>query len=191
MPIATAEAAPPIRYVIPATYWGPPEVDVATILRQIQMWATISPMPSGNCTGESIRLPRPMVAGWLPAIELRIRGSIVPDGRDSENDGRWVAHDIAEAAVAFFEATSDLLPGEPFIYSSHSGDLVGEFEVGHGSMTIIVSRNFAIVFAAVEGTWTEETISLDAATLDGFRPELQRLTEKVRTGRHAALESTN
>jgi hypothetical protein len=127
----------------------------------------------------------------LSTIEQRIFGSIVPNGRHLENDGRWLQEDIADAGVEFFQWASHLLPGEPFIYSSRKGDLVAEFEARHGRMTTIISQTFVMVFAVVDGIPTEKRVPLSAKGLGALRPELKRLTEMLRTGRYAALDTTN
>ena len=51
--------------------------------------------------------------------------------------------------MRLFEAASDVLPGEPYIYSSVDGDLVAEFKDSYGRLTTIIGPTFTIGFAVV------------------------------------------
>src|SRR5258707_325256 len=82
-----------------------------------------------------IYTPTPIGPHWLASTRKRIRTSIMPNYQAGANDGRWLSQEVADAADAFFRETADLLPGEPFIYSSRLGDLVAEFKAEHGTMT--------------------------------------------------------
>ena len=79
-----------------------------------------------------IQAPSRISSQWLGAVLERVQNSIVPKDRESENDGRWLTEEVAASASAFFEMTSDMLPSEPYIYSSQNGDLVAEFDAHHG-----------------------------------------------------------
>ena len=61
---------------------------------------------------------------WLPTLEDRIRRSILPDEYEGEPSTEWLSAEAASAAIAFFRNGADLLPGEPYIYATKSGDLV-------------------------------------------------------------------
>jgi len=191
MSTATAEATASIYYFIP-TYWRPPARDASVIERYMRRLANSRPaLLSDNKPEAQIRMQRPLAARWLSAIEQRICGSIMPNGRESENDGRWLQRAIADVGVEFFQSTSDLLPGEPYVYSSQKGDLVAEFEAPHGTMTSIISQTFVLVFAVIDGTSIEKRVPLSTNGLGALRSELKGLTEMLRTGRYAAVETTN
>lgn len=130
--------------------------------------------------------PTPIPADWLTAVERRIWNSINPHDVDSVNDGRWLRATIATGAMSLFQRTSDVLPGEPFIYSSRKGDLVAEFSVAHGTMTNIVSQTTVTVFAVVDGVSVEKW--LDLGSTNTLREELRELTKMLHTGWHGAKE---
>lgn len=191
MSTATAEGTASIYYFAP-TYWRLPARDASVIEGHMRRLASSRPLLLSDSKPEAqIRSPRPMTARWLSSIERRICGSIMPNGPESVNGGQWLKRDIADAGVEFFQLTSDLLPGEPYIYSSHKGDLVAEFEAPHGTMTSVISQTFVLVFAIIDGTSIERGAPLSLNGLGALRPELKRLTEMLRTGRYAALDTTN
>jgi hypothetical protein len=97
-----------------------------------------------------------------------------------------MSQDIADAASDFFQETADLLPGEPFVYSSQGGDLVAEFKAKHGTMTSIVSSTFVLLFAVVDGVPVERKLFNGS----DMREEVQRLTGLLYTGQHGTVEST-
>jgi hypothetical protein len=130
--------------------------------------------------------PIPVKPEWLASTQRSIRSSIVPYGRDAMNDGRWLRQHIADAASSFFQETADLLPGEPYVYSSQGGDLVAEFKAKHGTLTSIVSSTFVLLFAVVDGVPVERKLFNGS----DVRAEVQRLTGLLYTGQHGALEST-
>ncbi len=101
-----------------------------------------------------------------------------------------MTEDIATSASAFFEMTSDVLPSEPYIYSSQNGDLVAEFDASHGTMTGIIAKNLVVLFAVVDGVPIERRVVLGSDSPRPLRRELQYLTEMLRTGQHAAVETT-
>ena len=76
--------------------------------------------------------------GWLPVVGSRIRNSLAPVGTEPSEE--WLDNSSANAALQFFNTTADLLPGEPYIYATHSGDLVAEFEAETANLTAVISR---------------------------------------------------
>jgi hypothetical protein len=88
-------------------------------------------------------IPRPPPAPWLADVQRRLNGSIGVRGSDALQDGTGLRREIVSVANTFFEATSDLLPAEPYLYSSQIGDLVAEFSAPLGRMTMIISTDFA------------------------------------------------
>ena len=130
--------------------------------------------------------PNRLAADWLGAVQDRIHQSIVPRGK--ENDGRWLSEEIAAAGSVFFELTSDILPGEPYLYSSKRGDLVAEFETEHGVMTGIITQEVAVLFAVVDGIPVEGKLALDAPR-DSARQELRKFTGMLHKQQHGSLET--
>ena len=135
---------------------------------------------------ETLQSATLLPAAWLTTVQDRIRRSIIPHGR--ENDGRYLDKEIVSTAVTFFEQTSDLLPSEPHIYSSNRGDLVAEFRGLDGSMTGIISKNFAMLFAVAKGDAIQETMTLGKSRR-ATRNDLQLFTEKVRARLHGSVET--
>jgi hypothetical protein len=87
------------------------------------------------------------VAAWLPAVERRIRDSIKPHGYENLGSTEWLGEDVGQAAIRFFQNAADILPGEPFIYASHTGALVAEFKNPRGALTTLISPDSVILFA--------------------------------------------
>jgi hypothetical protein len=83
---------------------------------------------------------------WLAIVEERIRASIRPDEQEGEESTEWLNRYAADAAISFFRNVVDLLPTEPHIAATRSGDLVAEFETPACSMTSVVSDNETILF---------------------------------------------
>jgi hypothetical protein len=130
--------------------------------------------------------PTPLEPSWLENIQRYIDESVIPDTCRAENDGRWLNQEIAIAARDFFQKTAELLPGEPFIYSSKSGDLVAEFKDKHGTMTTIVSSTFVLLFAVIDGVPVERRI----VEPGDWREDVQLLTGQLRTGQNGAVEAS-
>ena len=190
---ATAEYAASFGIMIPY-YKSSPEYDARVIERYVRLLKKRAPafeptMLSDTRPEASIQSPSRIMPQWLATVQDRIYRSIVPRGREFENDGRWLRHGVAEMASGFFQAAADLLPGEPHIYGSQMGDLVAEFEAAHGTMTGIVTPTSVILYAVVDGTPSEMTLTLEtnAATL---RRGVQRLIERSHPGQHG-LEAAN
>jgi hypothetical protein len=131
-----------------------------------------------------IRGPSTGPASWLASVERRIRNSIVPEGREAQNDGRWLTYDIANAATVFFQTASDVLPSEPYIYSSLAGELVAEFKAEHGTMTSLISKTQLISLAVVDGLPIETRIDLGVLSSSTIRKELNSIMIMLRTGKN-------
>jgi len=135
--------------------------------------------------GSLVYGPCPIQPKWLANTQQYIRGSIVPNAQ-LINDGRWLGQDTADAAADFFQKTADLLPGEPFVYSSQKGDVVAEFKGERGAMTAVVSPAFVLLFAVIDGMVVESRV-LEG---DDLRSEVQRLTGMLHSGQHVAMDAT-
>jgi hypothetical protein len=103
-------------------------------------------------------------------------------------NGRWLPQATAIAALKFFEAASDLLPGEPYIYGSPLGDLIAEFEGEKGTLTSVIGPNITLLFAIIGGIPIKRTVSPEGGERE-LRSELRELAESLRTGKHGALET--
>lgn len=132
-----------------------------------------------------IYVPNPIKPQWFTNVLRRVRASVKPNYRSEMHSGQWLSQEVADAASTFFQKTADLLPGEPFIYSSRLGDLVAEFKGEHGTMTSIVSPTFALLFAVIGG------VSFERRVLDGgdVREAVRELSEMLRMGEHGALDT--
>jgi hypothetical protein len=89
---------------------------------------------------------------WLPIIEQRINDSVLPVEYEANRQiacqsGEWLEEDVARSAIDFFFKIGDLLPNEPYIYSSKSGQLVAEFEKGAFPITAVVSPDLHTLMA--------------------------------------------
>lgn len=191
---ATAEHAASFGIMTP--YYRPtPEHDARVIERYIRYITTVTPAPEQSMLSDtrpesSIQSPSRIAPQWLTAVQDRIYSSIVPKGREMENDGRWLRRGVAEVASRFFQVTADLLPGEPHIYGSQVGDLVAEFDAAPGSMTAIVTPAVVILFAVADGVPFEKRLVLGSESSSRLRLELKEFVERLHTGQHG-LETTN
>jgi hypothetical protein len=132
-------------------------------------------------------LPRPPGASWFRKVEKRIANSSATSP-DSLRSGRWLPQATAIAAIKFFEVTSDLLPGEPYIYGSPAGDLVAEFDGEKGTLTGVIGPGLTLLYAFVGGIPIKRTISPESGDGD-LRSEMKELAELLRTGKHGALDT--
>lgn len=143
-------------------------------------------IPGLSDFGAQVAGPVPVAAFWLPDVSRRIRDSVVPDGRQSENEGQWLAPEIAVAATAFFQLTSDVLPSEPHIYSSLGGDLVAEFTGPHGVMNAVISPTRFVALVVVGNKPAEKRINWNSIKVDTLRKELQEITLMLRDGEYGS-----
>jgi hypothetical protein len=109
-----------------------------------------SPLPEVVATG-GLRIKTytpvlPAANGWLSIVEQRIRASTRPDEIDGEDSTEWLNSHAAEEAISFFQRVADLLPTEPHISATRTGDLVAEFEAPTCSVTSVVSDRETILF---------------------------------------------
>jgi hypothetical protein len=127
--------------------------------------------------------------GWLVVLEARIRDSVLPDEYEGEPSTEWLTEGAANAAIAFFRASADLLPVEPSIYATKSGDLVAEFETPAGSMTSVVSDKETILFAVMTNDPDEPIQRVIRRGSNQFRDELRSFTITLTSGSHGKLEA--
>lgn len=141
---------------------------------------------------EQIRQVEPLYASWLPVVQGRIVASTAEDASEVQaiESGQLLKQEIVNAALHFFEKASDVLPGEPYIYASKTGDLVAEFEAPHGTMTTIVSESFALAFAVIAGEQPlERRFALTNDSTEPMRSELKALSDRMRTEQNGGMET--
>jgi hypothetical protein len=136
---------------------------------------------------QSSSLQYPLAAPWLANVQRRLNNSV---GLDlAAPDGQWLTKGVVSAANTFFQATSDLLPIEPFLYSSTQGDLVAEFQGVEIPITVIFSTSNAIALAVIAGQPLKFTIPLAATPAGALRSELTKITEILRAKRHEPVDA--
>lgn len=126
---------------------------------------------------------------WLPIVESRIRGSVLPNEYESEPSTEWLSEGAANAAIAFLRNGADMLPTEPHIYGTKSGDLVAEFETANGSMTSVVSDKQTILFAVLTSDPHEPIQSIICRGSNRFRDELSSILTKLSAGSHGQISA--
>jgi hypothetical protein len=128
---------------------------------------------------------------WLERVTQRITNSIAPEKRQSDEEPqRWLSNDVAQGGLTFLRNASNLLPSEPYIYSSREGKLVAEFKGAHGNLTAIVSPNSTILFTSTENGFFEKVLDPNKDK-DGsiLRDELLTII-KILAGQHVSMERT-
>ncbi|MEW9838617.1 hypothetical protein ABUE29_25950 [Mesorhizobium sp. ZMM04-4] len=127
-------------------------------------------------------------SNWLPLVEARIRDSVLPEEYEGEFSTEWLTEDAAFAAIAFFRHGADLLPTEPHLYATNSGDLVAEFETADGSMTSVVSDQETILFAVPTIAPDSPIHTVIRRGSNTFREELRSVTKQLTSGRHGKMD---
>jgi hypothetical protein len=142
-------------------------------------------------SGESPTLPRldviertSLKPAWVEDVQQSIQSSVARSSAYTVGEGRWLSQDVANAASDFFGVSGDLLPSEPYIYSSRKGDFVAEFRAKNGKLTSIVSPEFVLLFAVVSGSAPVERKVTDARTV---RDEVRRMIDLLTTSAHGEV----
>ncbi|MGO4879476.1 MAG: hypothetical protein ACLP59_01480 [Bryobacteraceae bacterium] len=150
-------------------------------------WQLEKPRLSDLRLEDAVQGPSQIASSWLTDVRKRLELSILPKGLEAENNGQWLSEDIAAEAVSFFDKTSDLLPSEPYMYSSLMGDLVAEFRTTGGQMTGIIARDYVMLFAVVGGMAIRKQLPVSGSKT-AIRRELQKfMTEMLRARQHGAV----
>ena len=142
---------------------------------------------TGTSAIKSSSLQYPLAASWLANVQRRLSNSVGLD--TAAPDGQWLTKGVVAAANTFFQATSDLLPTEPHLYSSTQGDLVAEFQGVEMPMTVILSPSTAIALAVVGGQPLKFTIPITATPAGALRSELTRITAILRAKQHGSVDA--
>lgn len=166
----------------PGSYFMPSGEEVEYRNRYIR-FATRKAYQSAPNQSAEIRLPEMMqisapIAEWLPVVERRIQNSILPDEYGPPQSSEWLSESVGQAALNFFRNVSDLLPSEPYIYSSLRGDLVAEFAASRGTMTAVVSSGVISIFANIDGEVSEKLYNRGSNCM---RYELDSLKKAIST----------
>jgi hypothetical protein len=138
----------------------------------------------GTSTGAMETGPSTLAANWLASVQRRVRDSIVPDDKLQAQTGRWLTREVANSAIQFFQMASDVLPGEPYIYSSSGADLIAEFKSKFGVMTSVVSGPVISIYTTVGGDQDEKHIDLRTATPGSLQTEIKPLMIWLVSGKH-------
>lgn len=126
---------------------------------------------------------------WLPVVEARIRGSVLPPDRHEEPSKEWLSADAANAAISFLRGGADLLPAEPHIYGTRKGDLVAEFETVNANVTSVMSDKQTILFAVLAGSPEEPIRQVIRRGSNRFREELRSFISKVVRPSHGQMDA--
>jgi hypothetical protein len=112
--------------------------------------AVLDPIPKRKAAASACATAN---AAWLEVVERRICDSVEPvDSGLANGSGAWITRDIADRSIAFLRCASDILPTEPHISSSSSGDLVADFELAIGNrLTVIVGARRLWAYAVGSG----------------------------------------
>lgn len=178
MPGPTASRSASINFLTEASTGNAPSIDARPSVDA----------PLDNYLGAQARAlyVAGMVAPWLGNVQRRLNASIGIAG--APNDGSSLPKDVVLAANSFFEATSYMLPNEPHMYASHSGDLVAEFESNAGRMTLIVSKDQAVALAVVGNEMIQKNISLTATAPAALQDQLSTITDRLRIRLHGSMD---
>lgn len=125
--------------------------------------------------------------GWLPVIQQRIRDSVIPNEYEGPETTEWLREDIANAAISFFQKSADILPTEPHIYCSNSGNLVAEFATEKGNLTTVVSDQQAVIFVSLSDPDSEPQHHIIRRGSNQFRDELSKYTDMITVRGHEEM----
>ena len=168
----------PILMLVPAD-----SLDAATGERMPPACLLSDSRPEAEILAPHIEVPN-----WLPDVERRIVRSIMPADLNSPDSGEWLTLDIANAGLAFFNTTADLLPSEPFIYCAGKGDLVAEFERETNPLTIIVSLDSVLLFSIIDDEPVYQRVQFSEGPA-ALRRRLRNLIGTPRAAQHGAVDS--
>jgi hypothetical protein len=124
--------------------------------------------------------PLPVRASWLSNVERRIRGSIANSNEPLPNTGRWLEPQLAWQAINFFQATSDILPGEPYVYASLMGDLIAEFKGPKGKLTTIVTKSSLTTYSVMGDRILKISFDLPVLNLQSARLKIRQVSDQLR-----------
>jgi hypothetical protein len=149
-------------------------------------WAVL--LPEAVRPGEvRIKTYTPVLSAanaWLSIVEERIRASIRPDKNEGEDSTEWLSSHAAAEAISFFQRVADLLPTEPHISATRSGDLVAEFETPACSMTSVVSDRDTVLFGVSSSDPDKPVQVVIRRGSNRLREELKTFTRELNSVSH-------
>jgi hypothetical protein len=122
----------------------------------------------------------PAANAWLSVVEQRIRASVRPAEQEGEESTEWLSQSAADMAITFFRNAADLLPTEPHIYATESGDLVAEFETQASNMTSVVSPAETILFGVSSRAPQKPVEVTIRRGSNRLRDEIKAFTQELR-----------
>lgn len=138
----------------------------------------ISDTPLGT-----LEAPEPTPASWFATVERRIQKSLMPREHEADDDGRWVSRGVANSAISYLRNVSDLLPSEPYLYSSGADNLVAECRAASGLLIAIVKDNQAQLVTVLDGyPKAQEPRTVWAQDIDSLRREIKKQLDVVNKG---------
>jgi hypothetical protein len=144
---------------------------------------------TGSSAEKSSTLEYPIAAPWLADVQRRLSNSI--GLASAPPSGQWLDRNIVSTANTFFQATSDLLPVEPYLYSSKDGELIAEFKGAEFPLTLVVSHGSAVAISLIQGRPLNFAITVNAAAPNALRSELKKITAKLRAQHHGTVETAS
>lgn len=177
---ATAQAAASISI---QPFHPEPSRSANIVNRYLRMF---NPLPAKTlslfASDLAITMPHPIAAEWFEPVRQRIADSVIVPGEDIHNDETAISPNIGDSSLWFFTNTSDVLPAEPHLYSSRSGDLIAEFEGRYGRLTTIISDWSVLVFAVSGETVFDMQFQLRPENVTLLRRELQVISNRISRG---------
>jgi hypothetical protein len=157
---------------------------VAIVDRYVRMFSPRPAKTPSLLTNDSaITMPQPIAAEWLENVCQRIANSVLMPGERSQNDDEAaISQEIGDSATWFFTNTSDVLPTEPHLYSSRSGDLVAEFEGKYGRLTAIISDSSVLAFAVFGEKVSDMQLELCPTNVAILRSGLKVISNRILRG---------
>jgi hypothetical protein len=116
---------------------------------------------------------------WLSVVEERIRASIRPNENEGGESTEWLNSHAAAEAISFFRSVADLLPTEPHISATRSGDLVAEFETSICTMTSVVSDRETVLFGISNSDPDKPVQTVIRRGSNRLREELKTFTREL------------
>lgn len=145
--------------------------------------------PHAYLMRDDIKLPN--LSEWQQRVKIRIEKSSANYEQNDRNKNERLSLSVALAAIDFFDNTADILPEEPVIYAASDGELVAEFKARNGAITTIVSHDFIIIFADIDGhalhyQFTDRSLS----AYEQIRSRLKEILSKLNVGEDGSLATT-
>jgi hypothetical protein len=186
VPEKTAELSAGVRILSDPSTARLPRVDEAHLLNYLQGYPgkiALSEYPASELPEVS-----PPPAPWLGAVQRRLNASIGVEGATARRDGSSLTKEVVTNANAFFQATSNVLPAEPYLYGSKAGDLIAEFEGRLGRMTVVITKRNALAFAVMGKNTFRKQLEVPFAPAF-IRHEVADIASRVGSGCYGSMDT--